>query len=208
MAKYPLNSEILKTGFYNPFFLACLLAFLALAASPVNSMAINIVANTSIETSENSFLNQNVITNLLNTNRKIYQPYDDTIIFSDNIYAIKKYKLLSAITAIIEFDKRKTIIGFAVIDTLKLPLIRQKKWNFHVSGKINAPQQYAVFPYQRNRWNFEHQFGFGVNYQIKKIFQLSVGAYHYRIINNFLYVNPEQSYIKSGGGFATLRFEF
>jgi len=154
------------------------------------------------------FFNERARETLFTAKGDIHLSHKQILLFSSRVYSTRKYDFLPSFVSSLEFHKRKSITDFGVIGVIDWPLFHQEKWSIHINGKVSGSQQFAGPAHQRNRWNFEHQIGWNSNYQITDDLQTSIGIYQYRIINNYQYDNPAQSYINSTGGFASLRYQF
>ena len=199
MILYAYSLEKPKTEFVHSGFFACMMAFLLTTTCPTKSHAIEIKP-TEEKPTENNIMYR--------TSGRIYLPYGQNLLLSGNIYALKKYNILTAFAPSLEYNKRESITDFGVTGIIKWPLIEEKSWSLHLNGKLSGSQHYLGIAPQRNRWNFEHQIGWDANYHLADALQASFGIYHYRIINHFQYDNPTQSYINSNAGFASLRLSF
>lgn len=214
MASYLFISEKYKTAYLHSGFFVCLIAFLMMITCPSDCRAIDIQLTEGLEQRhtdfrlQNAFLSEPVGDILFRTKGKIYLPYSQKLQFSSNIYHVKKYSFLPELVSSLEYNKRQSITDFGVTGIIKWPLIQQKNWSININGKVSGSQQYSGPAHQKSRWDFEHQIGWDANYQLGNALQVSLGIYHYRIINNYLTDNPAQAYISSGGGFASLHLQF
>lgn len=157
---------------------------------------------------QNDFFSQRTAAALFRTSGKLYLPYAQNLLFSGNIYAMKKYNILPSFASSLEYEKSRSITDFGMVGIVKWPLLQQKNWSIHLNGKVRGSKQYLGTTHQRNRWNFEHQFGGNANYHFTDSFRASLGLYHYRIISDFRADNSAGSYINSDSGIASLRFQF
>lgn len=207
-------SEKYKTAYFHAGFFTCIIAFLMVIAYPVQSMAIEEqllppqTANDPAFRLPVDFFDEQARKTLFAAKGDIYLSHKQTLLFSSRVYSMRKYNFLPSFVSSLEFHERKSITDFGVIGVIDWPLFQQEKWSIHINGKVSGSQQFAGPAHQRNRWNFEHQIGWNSNYQITNDLQTSIGVYQYRIINNYQYDNPAQSYINSTGGFASLRYQF
>ena len=202
------NSENDQAGYGYSGLFTCALAIMILMFSTLDSRADTSRQYLATERGENNFLNENAKVELFTTERAIYLPYDEILQFSGNIYAIRGYNIFSSFIPRLEVHKNESFTGLGITGTVKWPLVQKRDWGIHIRGKVSSSRQSIRIQHRRNRWNFEHQLGGGANYHFNDIVELSLSAYHYRIINDFIYDNPAQSYISSSGGFATLQFQF
>ncbi len=207
-------SEKYKTAYFHAGFFVCIIAFLLVIAYPGKSMAIDQQLLPSQEEATSNFrlpvdfFNEQARKTLFTAKGDIHLSHKQTLLFSSRVYSMRKYTFLPSFISSLEFHKRKSITDFGVIGVIDWPLFQQEKWSIHINGKVSGSQQFAGPAHQRNRWNFEHQIGWNSNYHITNDLQTSIGIYQYRIINDFQYDNPAQSYINSTGGFASLRYQF
>jgi len=208
MAVILTYSEKYMSRYLHAGFFACAITFLVLTLAPTNSSAETLKPYFTISPKHNDFLTENAKVDFVTNTTEIFLPFRKTLTFSGNIYAIKKYNIFTSLLPALIFQNRQSIMGFGVTASAKLPLIQEKNWDIHLSGKISSTRKNTVVPQQKNRWNFEHQIGFGADYNLSDRLKLSLTAYHFRIIRNFHHDETEQSYINSRGGFATLNFQF
>lgn len=142
------------------------------------------------------------------TSEKLYG--NEKFIITGNIYAVKDRNPNSQFKTYLAYEEKLPIIGLRMTAGIEMPIFSQKKWSLHINGKITGVNVHAQYGsiYIRNRWNLEQQIGCGAYYQFNNFLQISVGAYLYRIINDFQYENPSDFYITSQGGLANLRLKF
>lgn len=198
-----------RTGFF-----AYVISFLIIAATPLNSKAIEVQQIYHPEQHQpalrlqRAFLNDFTDAPLFKSDGRIYLSYGQKIQFSSKIYSVRKYNFLPSFASSLEFHKRQSITDFGMIGTIKWPLLQRESWSIDFNGTLSGAQQYSGPSHQKNRWDFEHQIGWDANYHIADDLRASVGVYQYRIISNLQYSNPAGSYINSSGGFASLRLQF
>ncbi|MCK5425497.1 MAG: hypothetical protein KAI89_08995 [Emcibacter sp.] len=214
MASYLTTVEKHHTGHLHSGFLTCLIALLIIIFSPLNSRAIDIQITDNLKKNQSSLRVQKAFLvnfpgeNLFKSSGEISLLNGKKLQFSSTIYTVRKYQFLPEFASALEFNKQKNITGLGIIGNLKWPLYKGENWSININGKVIRAQQHAGPSHQKNRWNFEHQIGWDTNYNISPSLQASLGVYHYRIIKNFHYDNPAQTYISSGGGFASLLWQF
>lgn len=218
MVIFVFSSHSSKVSNLNFGLLICVFALLTLITMPLNSRAETPTADLETALEGNIFKLAYPITRKLNERTKEYSratllraetnmflPKGDKLEFSGNLYALKLYDLFSPITSAVEFNKKVNIVGVGVTGTLKWSLFQHDNWGININGTISSGLNSRQ---QRNRWNFEHRIGWGANYKFNDLFQVSVGAYNYRIMDGFQSENPSQSYITSAGGFLTLGLQY
>jgi len=156
----------------------------------------------------NNFFHEHTKVDLYKVHKNIYLPYDKFLVFSGNIYATEDHSILTSMMSSLKIQKRDHITGFGFTGLVQWPILEQKNWAIHLNGKITSIRHLAVDLSQRNRWNFEHQIGCSASFVVSNSVQISLNAYHYRIIEDNQYDNFDQSFMNSNGGFATLLFQF
>lgn len=125
-----------------------------------------------------------------------------------NLFLIKKASLFPDVMSKLEYRKQVNVVGVGITGSITLPLIRENRWSLYLNGRVSS-SYYHIDPHQqKNRWNFEHQIGGEANYRFNKKFQVSLGTYHFRIVNDYQYENPTKAYIKSNGGIMTFRLQY
>lgn len=214
MASYLTTTEKHHTAYLHSGFFTCLIALFMTIISPSNSRATDIQIVDILKQNQPSLHLQDAFLGnlpgeiLFKSSGEIYLPYGQKLQFLSHIYTVRKYRFLPEFASALEFNKRKSIADPGVIGMIKWPLFSGNSWSININGKVISAQQYSGPSHQKNRWNFEHQAGWDANYQLSPGLQASLGVYHYRIINNFHSDNPTQAYISSGGGFASLLWQF
>lgn len=154
------------------------------------------------------FLNEHAKVELFRTETKIKLPHGDSLALSGNIYTLRLYDFFSSITSSMEVSQRVNSLGLGMTGSLSLPIVQHDRWSIHINGHVSRSLRSPVSRPQSNRWNFEHRVGCDAIYHFNEFAQISLGAYQYRIMDDFLYIDSARSYIRSNGGFLTLRLQY